>query len=53
MAPFALVGMAGGLALFWGAAFALARAWLAGGACAGAGARGALDAGGVRARRIC
>jgi len=26
MAPFALVGMAGGLALFWGAAFALARA---------------------------
>lgn len=26
MAPFALVGMAGGLALFWGAGFALARA---------------------------
>lgn len=26
MAPFALVGMAGGLALFWGTAFALARA---------------------------
>ena len=27
MAPFALVGMAGGLALFWAAPFALARAW--------------------------
>lgn len=26
MAPFALIGMAGGLALFWGAAFAAARA---------------------------
>ena len=31
MAPFALVGMAGGLALFWAAPFALARAaWRAG-----------------------
>jgi apolipoprotein N-acyltransferase len=27
MAPFALAGMAGGLALFWAAPFALARAW--------------------------
>lgn len=27
MAPFALVGMAGGLALFWAVPFALARAW--------------------------
>ena len=27
MAPFALLGMAGGLALFWAAPFALARAW--------------------------
>jgi apolipoprotein N-acyltransferase len=27
MAPFALVGMAGGLALFWAAPFALARTW--------------------------
>ena len=34
MAPFALVGMAGGLALFWAAPFALARAWLAAGAAA-------------------
>ena len=27
MAPFALAGMAGGMALFWAAPFALARAW--------------------------
>jgi apolipoprotein N-acyltransferase len=27
MAPFALVGMAGGLALFWAVPFALARVW--------------------------
>lgn len=27
MAPFALAGMAGGLALFWGVAFALTRRW--------------------------
>jgi len=30
LAPFALLGMAGGLALFWAAPFALARAWPAG-----------------------
>ena len=30
MAPFALAGMAGGLALFWAAPFALARCWPAG-----------------------
>jgi apolipoprotein N-acyltransferase len=32
MAPFALAGMAGGLALFWAGAFALAAAWPAKGA---------------------
>ena len=43
MAPFALLGMAGGLALFWAAPFALARA-LAAGRRPGAGAGRALDA---------